>query len=836
MKFIFSNSLDSDNCVNECRAYHWTPEGHKILEKDEIIHETSARVDLSPIENNYENALNENKSWDLMISYCRADRELCYRIHDRLKKTNKYKIWIENEGISLNTSFMESIAEAVEKSKIVLVCMSNRYYESQACRAECQYAHTLKRIICPLIVERNYKPSGWLGFVTSGKLYLNFAKLDFDETLDQLIKEIDRILYRDIQSRANVLISNDMNHSEDVAVKPVSVLSATLLPKESKMNENIADDTTATDMTYSQPDSKDTVDSIRTYNSLGIEQRSTKNKTLDRNELSPIENNHGIALNENKSWDLMISYCRADRELCYRIHDRLKKTNKYKIWIENEGISLNTSFMESIAEAVEKSKIVLVCMSNRYYESQACRAECQYAHTLKRIICPLIVERNYKPSGWLGFVTSGKLYLNFAKLDFDETLDQLIKEIDRILYRDIQSRANVLISNDMNHSEDVAVKPVSVLSATLLPKESKMNENIADDTTATDMTYSQPDSKDTVDSIRTYNSLGIEQRSTKNKTLDRNELSPIENNHGIALNENKSWDLMISYCRADRELCYRIHDRLKKTNKYKIWIENEGISLNTSFMESIAEAVEKSKIVLVCMSNRYYESQACRAECQYAHTLKRIICPLIVERNYKPSGWLGFVTSGKLYLNFAKLDFDETLDQLIKEIDRILYRDIQSRANVLISNDMNHSEDVAVKPVSVLSATLLPKESKMNENIADDTTATDMTYSQPDSNDTVDSIRKYNSLGIEQWSTQDVLNFLNDQHLKSLLPLCVAFNGRQLYDLYKTCKKESKNEKMYEKLRLKTAGLSFNEYLQFLQTVEPHIPKQNSGSSLCVIL
>ncbi|CAF4021463.1 unnamed protein product [Rotaria magnacalcarata] len=519
MKFIFSNSLDSDNCVNECRAYHWTPEGHKILEKDEIIHETSARVDLSPIENNYENALNENKSWDLMISYCRAD-----------------------------------------------------------------------------------------------------------------------------------------------------------------------------------------------------------------------------------------------------------------------------------------------------------------------------LERNYKPSGWLGFVTSGKLYLNFAKLDFDETLDQLIKEIDRILYRDIQSRANVLISNDMNHSEDVAVKPVSVLSATLLPKESKMNENIADDTTATDMTYSQPDSKDTVDSIRTYNSLGIEQRSTKNKTLDRNELSPIENNHGIALNENKSWDLMISYCRADRELCYRIHDRLKKTNKYKIWIENEGISLNTSFMESIAEAVEKSKIVLVCMSNRYYESQACRAECQYAHTLKRIICPLIVERNYKPSGWLGFVTSGKLYLNFAKLDFDETLDQLIKEIDRILYRDIQSRANVLISNDMNHSEDVAVKPVSVLSATLLPKESKMNENIADDTTATDMTYSQPDSNDTVDSIRKYNSLGIEQWSTQDVLNFLNDQHLKSLLPLCVAFNGRQLYDLYKTCKKESKNEKMYEKLRLKTAGLSFNEYLQFLQTVEPHIPKQNSGSSLCVIL
>ncbi|CAF4010381.1 unnamed protein product, partial [Rotaria magnacalcarata] len=615
----------SDNCVNECRAYHWTPEGHKILEKDEIIHETSAPVDLSPIENNYENALNENRSWDLMISYCRADRELCYRIHDRLKKTNKYKIWIENEGISLNTSFMESIAEAVQKSKIVLVCMSTRYSESQACRAECQYAHTLKRIICPLIVERNYKPSGWLGFVTSGKLYLNFAKLDFDETLDQLIKEIDRILYRDIQSRANVLISNDMNHSEDVTVKPVSVLSATLLPKESKKNENIADDTTATDMTYSQPDSKDTVDSIRTYNSLGIEQRSTKNKTLDRNELSPIENNYENALNENKSWDLMISYCRADRELCYRIHDRLKKTNKYKIWIENEGISLNTSFMESIAEAVQKSKIVLVCMSTRYSESQACRAECQYAHTLKRIICPLIVERNYKPSGWLGFVTSGKLYLNFAKLDFDETLDQLIKEIDRILYRDIQSRANVLISNDMNHSEDVTVKPVSVLSATLLPKESKKNENIADDTTATDMTYSQPDSKDTVDSIRTYNSL-------------------------------------------------------------------------------------------------------------------------------------------------------------------------------------------------------------------DDTTATDMTYSQPDSKDTVDSIRTYNSLGIEQRSTQDVLNFLNNQHLKSLLPLCGAFNGRQLYDLYKTCKKESKNEKMYEKLRLKAAGLSFNEYLQFLQTVEPHIPKQNSGSSLCVIL
>ncbi|CAF3368313.1 unnamed protein product, partial [Rotaria sp. Silwood2] len=71
---------------------------------------------------------------------------------------------------------MESIAEAVEKSKIVLV------------------------------LERNYRPSGWLGIIMGGKMYHNFTKLDFDETFDQLVKEIDRILYHDLQPHATVLI------------------------------------------------------------------------------------------------------------------------------------------------------------------------------------------------------------------------------------------------------------------------------------------------------------------------------------------------------------------------------------------------------------------------------------------------------------------------------------------------------------------------------------------------------------------------------------------------------------------------------------------------------
>ena len=52
------------------------------------------------------------------------------------------------------------MAAAVENSCAVLICMSEKYKQSNNCRAEAEYAFNLNKPIIPLIMQANYKPDG----------------------------------------------------------------------------------------------------------------------------------------------------------------------------------------------------------------------------------------------------------------------------------------------------------------------------------------------------------------------------------------------------------------------------------------------------------------------------------------------------------------------------------------------------------------------------------------------------------------------------------------------------------------------------------------------------
>ena len=52
------------------------------------------------------------------------------------------------------------MAQAVENSECVLMCMTEKYKQSNNCRAEAEYAFNIKKPIIPLIMQRNYKPDG----------------------------------------------------------------------------------------------------------------------------------------------------------------------------------------------------------------------------------------------------------------------------------------------------------------------------------------------------------------------------------------------------------------------------------------------------------------------------------------------------------------------------------------------------------------------------------------------------------------------------------------------------------------------------------------------------
>jgi hypothetical protein len=83
---------------------------------------------------------------------------LCLEIKKKLEESG-FSVWIDTE--SIHGSSLESMANAVEGSFVVLMCMTEMYKQSSNCRAEAEYAYKLGKPIIPLIMQKGYNPNGW---------------------------------------------------------------------------------------------------------------------------------------------------------------------------------------------------------------------------------------------------------------------------------------------------------------------------------------------------------------------------------------------------------------------------------------------------------------------------------------------------------------------------------------------------------------------------------------------------------------------------------------------------------------------------------------------------
>ena len=59
---------------------------------------------------------------------------------------------------------------------------------------EAEYAFQQRKKIVPLMLQRGYKPDGWLGFILGAKLFFDFSgKYSFQDKFNDLFKELHRI-------------------------------------------------------------------------------------------------------------------------------------------------------------------------------------------------------------------------------------------------------------------------------------------------------------------------------------------------------------------------------------------------------------------------------------------------------------------------------------------------------------------------------------------------------------------------------------------------------------------------------------------------------------------
>lgn len=147
-------SSSSSKVVKNCQGICWLLEQKNNPVKDlenSLLNDENLKSEIQA------EVLEKDKK-HIMISYNRESRGLCLQIKKELENDG-HSVWIDVEDI--HGSSLESMANAIEGSKCVLMCMTENYKQSTFCRAEAEYAFQLNKPIIPLIMQKDYKPDGW---------------------------------------------------------------------------------------------------------------------------------------------------------------------------------------------------------------------------------------------------------------------------------------------------------------------------------------------------------------------------------------------------------------------------------------------------------------------------------------------------------------------------------------------------------------------------------------------------------------------------------------------------------------------------------------------------
>ncbi|CAM4774190.1 unnamed protein product [Rotaria magnacalcarata] len=174
---------------------------------------------------------NNQHEFDIMISYSHQDKQLVYQIGKRLEDDN-FRIWLDRDN--MYGSPTRAMAHAIENTEFVLICMSDSYKKSGYCEMEAHYAYQQQRRVIPLIVKGPYHADGWLGLLTTNKMYIDFHKIsNFDEAYSKITQEISRYRGKSIPTMSTPVGNHGpAAHSVDIkpCIKPTTVVT-TLPPR-----------------------------------------------------------------------------------------------------------------------------------------------------------------------------------------------------------------------------------------------------------------------------------------------------------------------------------------------------------------------------------------------------------------------------------------------------------------------------------------------------------------------------------------------------------------------------------------------------------------------------
>ena len=137
----------------------------------------------------------EDAPKDVMISYNWGHQQTAFKIRDYLRDNSNLSVWIDTEKMS--GDIYGKMAQAVFKSKIIIMCLSEKYELSDNCKFEYEYAAKKKKNFVPVMVQKDYEPRGGfsLDMILGSKLYYMLSEdNEFKENIPDVLKAIQEQL------------------------------------------------------------------------------------------------------------------------------------------------------------------------------------------------------------------------------------------------------------------------------------------------------------------------------------------------------------------------------------------------------------------------------------------------------------------------------------------------------------------------------------------------------------------------------------------------------------------------------------------------------------------
>ncbi|CAF1032512.1 unnamed protein product [Rotaria sordida] len=299
-----------------------------------------------------------------------------------------------------------------------------------------------------------------------------------------------------------------------------------------------------------------------------------------------------------------------------------------------------------------------------------------------------------------------------------------------------------------------------------------------------------------------------QQEKNLEKTSQYYQLGFIQENLNYSSLQNSVTDtfhIMISYSWKNKILCHQIYEYFRDDG-YRVWIDEND--MYGSIIERMAEAIEKSNFILICVSSDYKKSANCQAEAEYAFKRKKTIIPLIVEPNYKADGWLSFIIGNKIYINFTDRvhnEFKIAYKMLLVELQHNGLDLLQSPTNSNCSSRESDTQKYVQPKPSIF-------ESKLNtqpiENVYEPIPSI--------------SLSQYRHIErMDNWNETNVVEFFVDNDLKILLPILKGINGQGLIELYRIYERSPNN--LYKMFRKDKQIISLGIFFKFVGILKKFI-------------